>query len=154
VSRWEGSLSSLRQTAIAALAARAALVGAVDQEPPDTGGLAPDPLVAGRVFVGVSALTARQSGRADTPAEMVLSTITLTARGYVRRQPSDRTRVSGDGVAHSYDECLDRAELILLALYYAIPVSTSTIAVLQEEQLWRLEVTCQVEWTPTVLGAP
>ena len=80
MSRWEGTLSGLRQQTITVLSARAGLAGVVDQEPPDTMGLSPDPQLAGRVFVGVSALQARQSGRADTPAEMVLSTITLTVR--------------------------------------------------------------------------
>lgn len=153
MSRHTGSLASLRAGIRTALAAVSSIEDSISYEPPDTSGLSPDTL-AGRVYVGITAVTARQSGRVEVPAEMVLGTITVTVRGYVRKQPTDRTRTVASGVAHSYDEALARAELLLLQLYAAAPISTSTLAVLQEEALWRCEITAQVEWAPTPATPP
>lgn len=153
MSRYEGTLAALRADVRAALAAVTGLEDSVSYEPPDTTGLAPD-TAAQRVYVGVTAVTARQSGRVEVPATMVLGTVTLTVRGYVRRQPTDRTRTVASGVAHSYDEALARAELLLLSLYAAAPISTSTLAVIQEETLWRCEITAQIEWAPAPATPP
>ena len=155
MSRWEGSLSALRASLIAALRARASLANSVDDSPPDTMALESDAQLAGRLYVGLSAITARDAhGRRHPPAEAILGTVTATVRGYLRRQPSDRTRTSGDGIAHSYDEALDLGELIVGALLYATPLNSYTLVVLQLESLWRVEVTAQVEWTPAPLEAP
>jgi hypothetical protein len=155
VSRWEGSLSALRAAIIAALRDRASLADSVDDSPPDTMALESDAQLAGRVYVGLTSITARDPhGRRVPPAEAVLGTITATVRAYLRRQPSDRTRVSGDGIAHSYDEALDLGELLVGSLLYATPLNGYTLIVLQTEALWRVEVTAQAEWAPAPLGAP
>lgn len=153
MSRYEGTLAALRASVRTALAAVTGLGDSVSYEPPDTSGLSPD-TAAQRVYVGVTAVTARQSGRVEVPATMVLGTVTLTVRGYVRRQPTDRTRTVASGTAHSYDEALARAELLLLQLYAAAPISTSTLNVIQEEALWRCEITAQIEWAPTPATPP
>lgn len=153
MSRWEGSLSDLRATVSTALRAVTGLEDAVSYEPPDTTGLAPD-TAAGRVYVGITATTMRQSGRVDVPAAMLVGVVTLTVRGYVRRQPSDKTRTIASGTPHSYDEALARGERLLLSLYAAAPISTSTLTIIQEETLWRAEVTAQIEWAPTPAAAP
>lgn len=155
MSRWEGSLSALRASIITALRARDSLANSVDDAPPDTMALESDAQLAGRVYVGLSAITARDAhGRRNPPAEAIIGTVTATVRGYLRRQPSDRTRVDGDGVAHSYDEALDLGELLVGALLYATPLNTYTLVVLQTEALWRVEVTAQAEWAPAPLSAP
>jgi hypothetical protein len=150
MSRWEGSASALRLAVVASLRAVEALADAVDDGPPDTMTLAAEAQIAGRVYVGITSSTGRSPGRAQYPAAFVLHSLTLTVRGWVRRQVSDITRTVGDGTAHSYDEAWDRAELLLLTLARTTPISTSSAQVLQEGELWRVEVTAQVEWCPTV----
>ena len=155
MSRWDGSLSALRAAVIAALQARADLTDAVDYAPPDTMTRESDAMLGGRVYVGITSATARDvHGRRNPPADAIIGAVVVTVRGWVRRAPTDRTRAIGDGTAHSYDEALDRGELVVGALLYATPLQGLTLTVLQEEALWRVEVTGSVEWTPAPLGAP
>ena len=155
MSRWTGSLAELRAAVIAALVARSDLATSVDLGPPDTMNRASDAILAGRVYVGINAATARDvHARRDPPAAAIYGAVTVTVRAWVRRQPSDLTRTSGDGTAHSYDEALARGELIVGALLYATPLDGLALSVLQEEALWRVEITATVEWCPAPLGAP
>jgi hypothetical protein len=155
MSRWDGSLSALRAAVIAALQARDDLTDAVDYAPPDTMTRESDAVIGGRVYVGITSATARDvHGRRNPPAEAIIGAVIVTVRGWVRRDVVDRTRVVGDGIAHSYDIALDRGELIVGALLYATPLQGLTLTVLQEEALWRVEVTGTVEWAPAPLEAP